>query len=68
MPVAILHTITAHIDPVPVNVARAGSVVKAILHVLVVPGLVMSTMVAVRVVRMVRRKGHPGTVARHGTA
>lgn len=43
-------------------------VVKAILHVLVVPGLVVPAMVPVRVVRMVRRERHPGAVARYGTA
>ena len=43
-------------------------IVKAILHVLVVPGLVVPAMVPVRVVRMVRRERHPGAVARYGTA
>lgn len=43
------------------------TIVKAVLHVLVVPGLVVTAMVPVGVVRM-GREGHPGTVAGDRTA
>uniref|UniRef100_A0A182LSL0 Uncharacterized protein n=1 Tax=Anopheles culicifacies TaxID=139723 RepID=A0A182LSL0_9DIPT len=42
VPVAILHTITAHIDPVPVNVARAGS--KNLLRSIINTTIVSSTV------------------------
>lgn len=74
MPVSILHThiITA----IAMAMAGSSSVVEAVLHVLVVPGLIVATSAAatatttvvvivpvVGVVQMVvRRKRHPGPV------
>lgn len=64
MPVSILHT---HVIS-PVIMAWSSSIVEAVLHVLVVPGLtVAAAMVAIGMMRMVRRERHTRAIPWGGT-
>lgn len=64
MPVSILHT---HVIS-PVIMAWSSSIVEAILHVLIVPGLAVAAMVSIGMMRMVRWERHTRTISWGGSS